>query len=99
MPILQVDLREGFDGDLVVVRVDGREAYRQDGVRTNYSVGLADRVGIEVPRGTVRVELVLPERGLSAAIAHEAIGPATLAFALSPSGELTGRHIERPLDL
>jgi hypothetical protein len=94
MPTLHVDLREGFDGDTVVVEAAGRELYRKSGVKTNYSIGLADRVTAEVPAGDVRVEVTLPERGLRGSVALTVSGPAALAFSLDPAGALTGREVE-----
>lgn len=94
MPTLHVDFREGFDGDTVVVEADGRELSRKSGVRTNYSTGLADRVTAEVPAGEVRIEVTLPERGLSSGVTLTVSGPATLAFSLDPAGSLTGREVE-----
>lgn len=94
MPTLQVDLREGFNDDSVVMRVDGREVYRRSGVRTNYSVGIADRIEIEVPAGKAQVELALPLRGISSLVVHRPGDPDTVTFALDPAGQLTGRHVE-----
>jgi hypothetical protein len=94
MPTLHVDLREGFDHDTVVVRVDGREVYRQAGVQTNYSVGLADRVTAEVASGPVTVHVALPQRGLESSITLPLDGPATLAFSLDPAGQLIGQEVE-----
>lgn len=94
MPTLQVDLREGFNGDTVIVRIDGQEVYRRSGVATNYSVGLADSFRAEVAGGDVRVEVMLPEKGLDHSSVHRVSGPATLAFTLDPAGGLTGREVE-----
>lgn len=94
MPTLHVDLREGFNGETVIVRVDGREIYRRSGVETNYSVGLADRMRVEVPEGEVRVEVVLPDRGIHQSTVQQVRSAATLAFALDPAGQLTGPEVD-----
>jgi hypothetical protein len=94
MPTLHVDLREGFNRDTVVVRIDEREVFRRSGVETNYSVGLADRITVELPEGEVRVEVILPDRGIQHTIVHHVSGPATLAFALDQAGTLTGSEVE-----
>lgn len=94
MPTLHVDLREGFDGDAIVVQADGHEVFRRSGVKTNYSTGLAERVTAEVPAGEVRVDVTLPERGLRSSVTLAVDGPAALAFSLDPAGALTGREIE-----
>ena len=96
MPSLRVDLLEGFNGDTVVVRVDGREVERRDGVRTNYSVGIAGRLEVDVPAHAAQVELILPERELSCGIEHRPSDPAAIAFSLSPTGQLSARHLSGP---
>jgi len=63
---LHIDLREGFDGDEVEIDVDGRRVYARSGVRTDYSIGLADSVEVEVGGATAQVRVMLRGRGLSA---------------------------------
>ncbi|HEX6745736.1 MAG TPA: hypothetical protein VF092_00375 [Longimicrobium sp.] len=82
MPTLKIDLREGFDGDTVLVRVGGREVYRRSGVRTNYSIGLADRVETEVGPGPVEVRVELPERGTAGGYATRPEEGTVVAVAL-----------------
>lgn len=94
MPTLHVDLREGFTRDTVVIRVDGREIYHRTDVETNYSVGLADRVTAEVPRGPVRVEILLPQRDQQQSLTLPMDDSAALGFSLDPSGVLTGGPID-----
>lgn len=94
MPTLHVDFREGFDRDTVVARIDGSEIYRRDDVETNYAIGLADRVVAEVPEGDVGIEVILPKREIHQSTVHHVSGPTTLAFTLSPSGELKGQEVE-----
>jgi hypothetical protein len=94
MPTLHVDLREGFQRDTVIVRVDGREVYNRPDVETNYSVGLADRLTAEVSTGTVRVEVLLPRRGLEGSLTIPVTDSATLSFSLDPAGALSGQQVE-----
>lgn len=94
MPTLQLDLREGFDGDLVTVRVAGREVYRNPDLRTNYSVGIADRLHLDIPVGRVEVEVTLPESGVHRTVTHDSSDPRALAFALDPHGKLTHQEID-----
>jgi hypothetical protein len=65
MPSLQIDFEDGFDGDTVVVRADGEEVWRQDGVTTNVVVSLAAIAQIEVPE-SAEVEIEVTTRSLSA---------------------------------
>lgn len=63
--MLRIVLTDGFDGDEVVVRVQGDDVFH-DVVRTDQRVGVARAVD-PVPRdGPVRVEVELPGRGLAA---------------------------------
>lgn len=91
MPSLRVDLQAGFHGDRVSLSIDGREVYARDDVKTDYSIGLADRIEAEVPAGEVRVTLELPDRdvreSLVVADASSAIG-----FSIEPDGRIT-HHI------
>lgn len=74
MPVLRVDLQEGFDGDEVIVRVDGHEV-RRDGVTTAEAVGYAGSVEVEVDDGTTaNVAVDVPTRGLGARTAAAVAG-------------------------
>ena len=68
MPTLTIDLQEGFEGEEVVVCVDGREAARRGGVRTKRTLGLADSLEVEVPEGTATVEIAVPSRKLEKSV-------------------------------
>jgi hypothetical protein len=68
-----LELAEGFDGDAVVVLLDGLEVWRGADVRTNWSVGLAQVVHLsarqlpavlEVRVGGDSRTADLPESGL-----------------------------------
>lgn len=56
MPAITLDLQEGFAGETVEVRLDGTPVWRGE-PRTDWSIGLAERVEIAVPArgGTIRV--------------------------------------------
>ena len=62
---LHVALQNGFTGDEVVLRLNGREVFRKEGVRTKTQVGLGDLFRVDVPRGPVVLETRLPARRLS----------------------------------
>jgi hypothetical protein len=65
MTTLTIDLQDGFAGDTVVVRVNGRDVFHKPGVNTDYSIGRADSVTTEVNDGATRVEILVPSRNLS----------------------------------
>lgn len=75
MSVVRIDLQEGFQGDLVSVRVDGREVYRNANVRTSLLTGLAD--SIEIPLGGDAIlEVDLPGRRISGRYPLKASAPA-----------------------
>lgn len=65
MALVSIDFQEGFGGDSVVIKVDGRELHRQQGVRTKRMLGYAASQQVELPAGEHTIEVLLPERGLS----------------------------------
>jgi hypothetical protein len=65
MGTLTLDLREGFQGDQVVVRVDGREVANEADVSTDYTVGLASRISTTVGSGRAVVEVLCPNKSLT----------------------------------
>lgn len=64
MPAITLDLQEGFAGESVEVRLDGREVWRGE-VRTDWSIGLAERVQVEVPASGGTVSVTVPSRPAS----------------------------------
>jgi len=49
----------------VVVRVNGIEVFRKEGVTTKLLLGFADTFQVRVPEGSLDVEVVVPSRNLS----------------------------------
>jgi hypothetical protein len=66
MPVLHLALQDGFADDAVVVRVGNGEPVRHEHVTTKSQIGLARAFEVSVPDGPAEVEVLLPERGLSA---------------------------------
>lgn len=66
---MNVYLTDGFKDDRVEVSVDGRKVFDESGVTTKRLLGLARQLGpIAVEGNTARLEIELPEKGLSATI-------------------------------
>lgn len=65
MSTLSIDLQEGFEGDEVIVRVDGQEAARRAKVRTQRMLGLAETLQVQVPADHATVEIAVPSRRLN----------------------------------
>lgn len=71
MASLVIDLQEGFSDDTVVVQVDGQEIFHKEGVNTDYAIGRADSVKIQISEGSVNIEVTVPSRQLSDTIVLE----------------------------
>ncbi len=63
---VQLALTDGFEGDTVLVRLDGREVARQAGVKTSLLLGLAADLTIDIPDRVATIEVQLLERGITA---------------------------------
>jgi hypothetical protein len=62
---LHIALQEGFEDEAVVIRVNGKEVFNKQGVRTKLQIGRADAVDVEVEDGTATVEILLPTKDLT----------------------------------
>ncbi len=68
MPELSIHLRETFNDDALVIRVNGVERRRLDGVTTRLLLGYAEIVGEELAEGPNLVEIELQSKGRSASV-------------------------------
>ena len=59
---LRIALEEGFEGEAVVVDVNGSTVLERDDVRTRMQVGFAERLEVPVEEGDAVVEVRLPQR-------------------------------------
>lgn len=64
MATLDIHLQEGFEGEEVVVRVDGEERLRRDAVRTRRALALAEHVSFDVDAGPRIVEVSIPTKSI-----------------------------------
>jgi hypothetical protein len=96
MAILRIDLQEGFQNDVVVIRVDGKEVYRKTGVETNLAIALADSVELNVPESTVQVEVAVPSRNSSESVTVAVQDPTHLAFSITSGGGITHKTSREP---
>ena len=92
MPQLRIDLQEGFTGDLVIMRFDGKEIYRAS-PRTKLQIGLAEVCTIDVPDSTRRLSLdvEIPTRGASASYGFVPSGDLSVGVSLEPNGVISFR--------
>ena len=82
MVLLKVDLQDGFEGDLVTVRVNNAEVFRKEGIKTRLTLGLADSFEVDIPEGKIKIEVTLPMKDVSGTISLVMSGPAFLGVSV-----------------
>ena len=80
--VVRVDLQEGYSNDEVVVKLDGEAVYCGSELSTNYSVGLAHSLEIVVMDLPAKLEITLPQKGISTLITLEEPLPVSIGVAL-----------------
>jgi hypothetical protein len=65
MPRLFIHLQEGFDNDLVVIKVNGKEQFRSRQVTTRLVLGYAEVVELLVSEDAAQVQVSLPQKKLA----------------------------------
>ena len=88
MPQLHIALLDGFTGDTVVIRVNGREVFRESGVKTRMQISRAATFDVDVPAGAATVEVEVPERAAAARIEVPVAEAAHLGISLSREGKV-----------
>ena len=96
MSLLHIAFQEGFFDETVVVRVDGREVFRKDGVKTRLQTGYADSFEIDVQEGSVNVEVALPSKNVSESMTLQVSNPVYLGVSLIPDGRVHSRVSSEP---
>ena len=90
MPLLHVDLQEGFLGEAVVASVNGRELFRKDGVRTRTQIGLADSFELVLPPGPIAITLTA--RGETHDISASLSTDTYIGVSLTPEGRIVHKQ-------
>lgn len=88
MALLHVALQEGFEGDRVVVHVNGREVFAKDDVRTMLQIGLADSFDVEVPGGPTKISVEVASRGAAESFDVDVQDQAYAGLSLTREGDL-----------
>ena len=82
MTAFRIALQDGFEGDTVVVKVNGKEVFKQENVKTKRQIGKAASVEVEVEEGSANVEISLPLKNLSETIAVKVSGEVYLGVSV-----------------
>lgn len=96
MTLLRIDLQEGFQNDTVIIRVGGKQVFRQVGVTTKLMLGYAETLEVEVPEGPVRVRIKVPNRKLALTIPLEGTGTNYLGVYLE-GGKIAFRTMDETM--
>lgn len=84
--LLHIAFQDGFDSDTVVVRLDGRQVLRRDGVATDPRFGAAGTFEVSVEAGEHSVEVELPEKGAKDALRLEVDAATYLGVSVEGTG-------------
>jgi hypothetical protein len=61
---LVINLQEGFTDDMVVLRVNNKEVFRQEHITSNILIGLATVFTMQATSGEVHVDVIIPSKDL-----------------------------------
>lgn len=97
MPIVTVDLQEGFEKDKVHILVDDARVFEQSGIKTRPEIGFAARTTLDLKSGEHRVIVKLPDRNLEGQIrmdpsknAYLGVSVENGSLKLMPSAQMFG---------
>ena len=82
MADLRIALQDGFEGDTVVVTVNGKEVFKQEDIKTKRQIGKAASFEVKVEEGSANVQVSLPLKNLSETIVCKVSGEAYLGVSL-----------------
>ena len=85
MRTIHIDFQAGFSNDTARVSAGPREIAQREGLDTDYSIGLAGSVRVNVPETSAELEITVPTRGLRGIVAFEP-GETTLYLGISILG-------------
>lgn len=80
--MLKLDLQDGFEGDLVIVKVNGSEVLRNENVNTSLTLGYAYSFEMDIPEGKINIEVSLPQKNISGKISIEISGPVFMGISV-----------------
>lgn len=91
---INVALQDGFDGDDVVIRVDGAEAFRAEGVTTRTQISHAADTQLDVPEGPFTLEVDVPTQEVFETIRLDPHAQPNVALSVI-DGQLVAAYPER----
>ena len=92
--LISVALQDGFDGDTVVIRVEGVDAYHGEHVTTRTQISHAADMQLEVPDGPFTMDVDVPTRGVHGNFSLDPDAHPNVALSLL-DGRLVAAYPER----
>jgi hypothetical protein len=86
---LNIHLQEGFANDTVIVRLEGREVFRDATVTTRTQIGLAEMIEIDTHSELVNVDVDVPTRSQRATFRIAPAATPWLGVSIDRTGHLT----------
>jgi len=85
LALLHIAFQDGYEDDLVIVQINGKEVFRKEGLRTNLLLGYADSFEAQITEGSVKVKVILPSKKLSEIIALKVSADVYLGLSIHDS--------------
>ena len=96
MAVLNVHLQDGFSGEPVTIRINGRIVAQRPSVKTRPQLGLADVIQLSPPDERLIVEIQLPAQSLTETVTLDPSRDLYLGVNLRADGTLTHQVSESP---
>ena len=95
MTTIRIALQDGFEDEAVVIKVAGKEVFKQENVNTKRQIGKAASFEVEVEAGPTTIEVSLPMKDLSENIALKVSGKVYLGISVV-NGRIEHRTSSEP---
>ncbi len=95
MPLLHIAFQEGFEGDIVIARINGKEMFKKDNVKTRSQIGYASSFETNSHEGPTTIDIVLPVKNVSETI-HLELTAATFVGVSIQQGKISYRVSHEP---
>ncbi len=95
MPLLHIAFQDGFEGDTVIARINGKEMFRKDNVKTRSQIGYANSFETNSHEGPVTIDILLPIKSLSETVQLQ-LTAATYVGVSIQHGKITYRISHQP---
>ena len=92
--LMNIALQDGFDGDDVLIRVDGSEAYRGEQITTRTQISHAADTQLEVPDAPFTLEVDVPTQQIRETFQVDPHANPNVALSLR-EGRLVAEYPER----